>query len=422
MYALVDCNSFFCSVEQAFHPGLRGKPVCVLSSNDGCIVALTPEAKALGLRRGDPLFKVQSIVRAHNVAVFSSNMTLYAAMSKRVTSILRHSIAHVENYSIDESFCDLRGYDRHHSLETMMRDIADRILLWTDIPVSVGVAPTKTLAKIGSRFAKKYPGYRSVCMIDNEDKRRTALGMTAIGDVWGIGRHSIPKLAYHGIHTALDLADKSMTWARSNLRKPEMQTWHELNGTACIDTTEAAHNQSLCCSRSFGRMVDDIDSLKASVATFAAGCAGKLRGQHTAATSVTVFLCSNRFRDDMQQYSNAATETLPVPTSDTMEITQAALTALGSIFRPGVMYKKSGVAVGGITSASAIQQNMFDNIPNRMERGQLMKAIDSINRRYGAKTIHLMAEGERGQAWQTRCEHRSGDYLTDITQLLTIRH
>ena len=171
MIALIDCNSFFCSVEKVFHPGLSGKPVCVLSNNDGCIVALTPECKALGLHRGDPIFKVRNIVDSNNVVVFSTNMQLYAAMSKRVTNILRQSVARVENYSIDESFCYLDGYERYFKLEDLMRETAERIKLYTDIPVSVGIATSKTLAKMGSKFAKKYKGYRGVCMIDTDAKR-----------------------------------------------------------------------------------------------------------------------------------------------------------------------------------------------------------------------------------------------------------
>ena len=209
MYALVDCNSFFCSVEKVFHPGLEGKPVCVLSNNDGCIVALTPEAKKLGLHRGDPIFKVQDIVRKHGVTIFSTNMQLYAAMSKRVTNILRKSIHHVDNYSIDESFCDLQGYESHFNLVELMRGVADRIKLWTDIPVSVGIAPTKTLAKVANKFAKKYDGYRSVCIIDNEEKPEKALSLFDLADVWGIDRQTLSKLNYLGISTPLEFANKS---------------------------------------------------------------------------------------------------------------------------------------------------------------------------------------------------------------------
>ena len=394
--------------------------MCVLSSNDGCIVALTPEAKAIGLRRGDPLFKVSDVVRRHQVVVFSSNMMLYAAMSRRVTNILRHEVAYVENYSIDESFCFLDGYDTHHDLTTMMRAIAQKIRLYTDIPVSVGIAPTKTLAKMGSKFAKRYKGYRGVCAIDNDVKRRKALSMFALSDVWGIGRHTLEKLGYYGIATPLQLADKSEAWIRTHLTKPGVQTWRELNGTPCIDTAEVIRNSSLCTSRSFGQMVHRIDELKAAVASFASSCAGKLRGQGSAAHTITVFVGSNRFRDDLPQYANAASTTLLVPTADTMELTQAALHLLHTLFRPGVSYKKAGVVVSDIVPATHIQSDLFDPVRQRAERTRLMKATDDINRRYGLKTVQLAVEGEHKQPWKVKSEHKSPNYLTDINQLLTI--
>ena len=421
MYALVDCNSFFCSVEKVFHPGLAGKPVVVLSNNDGCIVALTPEAKAVGLRRGDPIFKVRHIVDQCHVAVFSTNMYLYAAMSKRVTSILRKSVCHVENYSIDESFCDLQGYDDHFDLEGMMRRIARKIKLWTDIPVSVGVAPTKTLAKMGSKFAKQYAGYHGVCMIDSDDKRRKALRLFDLADVWGIGRGTLERLNYYGISTPLEFADKSASWVKARFTKPGQQTWRELNGEPCIDTAEVARKKTICTSRSFGNMVGGLDSLKAAVATFAGSCANKLRGEGSGATSVTVFLCSNRFRDDLEQYGNAASARLPTPTSDTMEITNVALSILARIFRKGIMYKKAGVIVGDIVSISPLQANLFDPIANRPQRARLMRAMDELNHRYGLKTLRLAVEGEDKQPWKVRCEHRSPNYLTNINEILTIR-
>lgn len=421
MYALVDCNSFFCSVEKVFHPGLAGKPVVVLSNNDGCIVALTPEAKAVGLRRGDPIFKVRHIVDQCHVAVFSTNMYLYAAMSKRVTSILRKSVCHVENYSIDESFCDLQGYDDHFDLEGMMRRIARKIKLWTDIPVSVGVAPTKTLAKMGSKFAKQYAGYHGVCMIDSDDKRRKALRLFGLADVWGIGRGTLERLNYYGISTPLEFADKSASWVKARFTKPGQQTWRELNGEPCIDTAEVARKKTICTSRSFGNMVGGLDSLKAAVATFAGSCANKLRGEGSGATSVTVFLCSNRFRDDLEQYGNAASARLLTPTSDTMEITNAALCILARIFRKGIMYKKAGVIVGDIVSISPLQANLFDPIANRPQRARLMRAMDELNHRYGLKTLRLAVEGEDKQPWKVRCEHRSPNYLTNINEILTIR-
>ena len=421
MFALVDCNSFFCSVEKVFHPGLKNKPVVVLSSNDGCIVALTPEAKALGLHRGDPIFKVKDIVVYNKVNVFSTNMMLYAAMSKRIVSIMRESISHVEQYSIDESFCDLQGYEKHFDLVEMMRELKDKILLYTDIPVSVGIAPTKTLAKMGSKFAKQYRGYRGVCMIDTDEKRRKALSLFPLDDVWGIGRQTLAKLEYLGIHTPLEFADKSESWVRSHFTKPGIQTWLELNGHPCIDTTEVHQKKTICTSRSFGEMVSDFDSLKASIATFAGSCANKLRGQASGAKAVTVFIASNRFREDLPQYGNSATVSLLVPTSDTIEIIQAAIQALKSIWRNGIQYKRSGVIVSDIQPNTNIVPDLFDPIPNRPERARLMQEIDKINHRYGLKTIQIAAEGDKKQAWKVKCEHRSGNYLTDASELLTIR-
>lgn len=420
MYALVDCNSFFCSVEKAFHPGLRGKPVCVLSNNDGCIVALTPEAKALGLRRGDPIFRVRNIIRQYGVKVFSSNIHLYAAMSRRITSILRQSIPHVENYSIDESFCDLNGCERQYDPVEMMRRVGEKVTLWTDIPVSIGVAPTKTLAKIGSKFAKKHPGYRGVCAIMGEEKRRRALALTEPADIWGIGRHTLEKLYYYGIHTSLELADKSESWVRAQLKKPGVQTWMELNGVPCIDTNETKRNQTICTSRSFGQMISDLPSLKSAVASFAGSCAGKLRGQGSAAGEVTVFVASNRFRDDLPQYSAALSAPLLMPTADTIEINRTAMQLLERLYRPDILYKKAGVAVSNIVDVHQVQPDLFDPIHNRQERARLMTAMDRLNQHFGLKTIHLAVEGEKHQTWHSNCAHRSPDYLTNINEILTI--
>ena len=420
MIALVDCNSFFCSVEKVFHPGLRNKPVCVLSNNDGCIVALTPEAKRLGLHRGDPIFKVRDIVEHNAVTVFSTNMTLYAAMSKRVMGILRKWVQHVENYSIDESFCYLDGYERYYDVEEYMRKVAERVKLYTDIPVSVGIAPSKTLAKMGSKFAKQYKGYRSVCMIDTDEKRRKALSMFDLSDVWGIGRQTLQKLNYYGIQTPLDLADKSESWVKSHFNKPTVQTWMELNGQPCIDTSEVVRNQSICTSRSFGEMISDLEGLKASVATFAGSCANKLRAQQALAGTVTVFVSSNRFRDDLDQYAEAASYTFITPTADTLEITAAALKILKSIFLPGIKYKKSGVVLSDISANAQVQHDLFDTIRNRGERSELMKVVDHLNQRYGPRTVQLTVEGEREQPWKVKCEHRSSNYLTDINEILTV--
>lgn len=421
MYALVDCNSFFCAVEKVFHPGLSGKPVCVLSSNDGCVVALTPEAKALGIRRGDPVFKVKDIVERNDVRVFSGNMRLYAAMSRRIVQILRKSVAKVENYSIDESFCCLDGYERLYDLAEFMRGIARKIALYTDIPVSVGIAPTKTLAKAGSLFAKQYAGYRGVCMIDTEEKRRKALSMLSLADIWGIGRRTREKLSLYGVESPLAFADKSVSWVKSHLQKNGYCTWLELNSVPCIDTSKVVRNQSICTSHSFARNVEDLPSLKASVANFAFSCANKLRAQQAMASSVTVFLGSNRFRDDLEQYENADTAFFITPTSDSLEITSSALQILERLYKPGIQYKKTGVVLGRIGPSDSVQQDLFDSIPNRPQRMALMKAIDALNCRYGPKTVSLVVEDSQKRDWHVKSEFRSPDYLTNINEILTVK-
>lgn len=421
MIALVDCNSFFCSVEKVFHPGLEGRPVCVLSSNDGCIVALTPEAKQLGLKRGDPLFKVRNIITAHQVSIFSGNMQLYAAMSRRIVNILRQSVQRVENYSIDESFCYLDGYAPFHSPEQLMRQVAQKIQLYTDIPVSVGIAASKTLAKMGSKFAKDYKGYHGVCLIDSEEKRRKALAIFPLSQVWGIGRQTLQKLQYYGIRTPLELADHKESWVRHRFNKSMVQTWMELNGIPCIDTSESLLHQSICTSRSFGELIHELPSLKASVATFASSCAGKLREQHACAGAVTVFLQSNPYHEDSPQYANSSTYTFLTPTADTLEITRAALSILEQMYRPDIYYKKSGVILHHILPETEIQGNLFDEITNRSERLNLMKTIDRLNRNFGPHTVQLAVENDGDQQWKVRCDHRSPNYLTNLKEILTIQ-
>lgn len=419
MIALADCNTFFASVERVFHAGLRGKPVCVLSSNDGNIVALTAEAKALGIRRGAPFFQVKDVIEKNNVAVFSGNIMLYEAMSKRVQSIMRKTVERTENYSIDEQFLYLDGYENNYDLVKLMRGMVRQIALWTDIPVSVGIARTKTLAKVASKFAKKYRGYESVCMIDTEEKRRKALSMFELADIWGIGARSFAKLQALGITTPLQFADKPGDWVLRQFHKPGYQTWLELNGHPCIDTSEIIRRQTISTSRSFGKMISDAEQLRASVATFAASCCNTLRAQESAAGSVSVFACSNRFREDLQQYSNIATMRLDSPSSDTLEITEAAIRLADRIYRPGIQFKKSGVILSDIIPGLT-HHILFDPIPKRDERAELSTAIDRMNRKYGLKAVGLAVAGYGNADWKNRKEHLTPNYLTDIDQIMTV--
>ena len=420
MIALADCNTFFASVERALHPGLKGKPVCVLSSNDGNIVALTAEAKALGLRRGDPFFKVKDIIERNGVAVFSGNLMLYAAMSKRVQSIMRRTVEHTECYSIDEQFLYLDGYEKHFDLVEMMRGMVKQIVLWTDIPVSVGIARTKTLAKIASKFAKQYKGYEGGCMIDTDVKRRKALSMFDLSDVWGIGPRTFAKLTSLGVTTPLQLADKPWEWVRGHFHKPGYQTWLELNGRPCIDTSEILNRQTITTSRSFGKMISSKEDLKASVASFAASCCSTLRGQDSAAGSVSVFACSNRFREDLPQYGNIAMKKLSVPSADTLEITAAAMELVERIYRPGILFKKSGVILSDIVPGCC-HQILFDPIVRREERVELSETLDRMNHKYGIRTVGLAVAGSDNEAWKNKKEHLTPNYLTDIDQIMTVQ-
>ena len=419
MIALADCNTFFASVERVFHAGLRGKPVCVLSSNDGNIVALTAEAKTLGIRRGAPFFQVKDVIEKNNVAVFSGNLMLYDAMSKRVQSIMRKTVERTESYSIDEQFLYLDGYEKNYDLVKLMRGMVRQIALWTDIPVSVGIARTKTLAKVASKFAKKYRGYESVCMIDTEEKRRKALSMFELADIWGIGPRSFAKLQALGITTPLQFADKPGDWVLRQFHRPGYQTWLELNGHPCIDTSEIIRRQTISTSRSFGKMISDAEQLRASVATFAASCCNTLRAQESAAGSVSVFACSNRFREDLEQYSNIATMRLDSPSSDTLEITEAAIRLADRIYRPGIQFKKSGVILSDITPGLT-HHILFDPISKRDERAELSTAIDRMNRKYGLKAVSLAVAGYGNADWKNRKDRLTPNYLTDIDQIMTV--
>ena len=420
MIALADCNSFFASVERALHPGLKGKPVCVLSSNDGNIVALTTEAKALGLRRGDPYFKVKDLMEKNGVAVFSGNLMLYAAMSKRVQSIMRRTVAHTECYSIDEQFLYLDGYEKHFDLVEMMRGMVNQIALWTDIPVSVGIAGTKTLAKIASKFAKQYKGYEGVCMIDTDAKRRKALSMFDLADVWGIGPRTFAKLNFLGVTTPLQLADKPGEWVRRHFHKPGYQTWLELNGHPCIDTSDILQRQTITTSRSFGKMISTKEDLKASMASFAASCCSTLRGQDSAAGCVSVFACSNRFREDLPQYWNIATEKLSVPSADTLEITAAAMELVERIYRPGILFKKSGVILSNIVPGCC-HHILFDPVEKREARIELSRTMDKLNQRYGLTALSLAITGRPDASWKVRKDFPTPNYLTDIDQIMTVQ-
>ena len=419
MYALVDCNNFFVSCERVFQPQLEGRAVVVLSNNDGCVVARSNESKAMGIKMGTPFFKVKHFVESGALEVRSSNYALYGDLSARVMSILAETVPHIEIYSIDEAFLHLDGISRE-AVPGLCRDLVARIRRWVGIPVSIGVAPTKTLAKIASHFAKNYPGYKGVCMMDSDAKRLKALELTPIEDVWGVGRRLAPRMHASGIRTALDYVTRPESWVRSNFNIPGVRTWEELQGRACVEEDREERRKSICTSRSFADMISDEDELCLRVSDFAASCAHKLREEGSAACEVTTFLYTNRFREDMRQYFPSATVRLAVAANSTHEIVGAALRAFRTIYRPEYMYKKAGVIVNAIVPADAVQSSLFDNDEELRDRQEsLSKVMDAVNAG-GNSLLRLASQRSGHYADGIRSEYRSRLYSTSLDDIIEI--
>lgn len=409
----MDCNNFYASCERVFNPALNGKPIVVLSNNDGCVIARSNEAKALGIKMGVPAYQIKDLVSSHEVAVFSSNYTLYGDMSGRVMSILAGLAPELEVYSIDEAFINLDGIQ---DIQSLGIDIVNKISRSTGIPVSLGIAPTKTLAKVANKFAKKYPAYNRLCIIDTEEKRIKALKLTDITDVWGIGRRQAAKLEKQRVKTAYDFTQLSGSWVRKNMTVVGERTWKELRGISCIDMESAPPaKKQICTSRSFGKMLTDIDTMAEAIATHASTCAKKLRQQKSYAMSLMVFIHTNNFREDLPQYWKNTVIHLPVPTNDTLEIVHYALAGLKTIFIQGYQYKKAGVIITEITEGA--QMGLFDKI-DRTKREQLMQTIDQINGKH-SQLVKLAIQGS-GRDWKLKQEQLSQRYTTDINEILTI--
>ena len=376
-----------------FRPDLVGKPVVVLSNNDGCIVARSNEAKKLGIKAGMPYFKLQQEFPDQKIAVFSSNYELYGELTGRVVEIIRQEAPRYFRYSIDECFV---YFDRMENLDLKQwgENLHKRIRKSVGVPVSVGLAPNKTLAKMASHFAKKYSGYRHCCLIDSDEKRIKALKLFPIDDVWGIGRRYAAKLQSLGVNTAYDFA--SWTPERVNLTFHNIvifRTWAELNGEDCVPDEAMAKKKSICTSRSFNGMISDLDTLKVHVSHYAARCAEKLRRQNTVAHIVGVFLHTNPFREDLPQYGDFREMQLPTASNSTVTIVKTAQELLTKIYKPGYFYKKAGVIVMGISPVSPIQLNLFDINAERFEKlKSLDKVIDRINKVNGTETIILGAQ------------------------------
>lgn len=418
MIGLVDCNNFFVSCERVFRPELLGRPVIVLSNNDGCAVALSNEAKALGFRRGDPYFKIEEAARRAGTEIISGNHRLYSDMSDRVMAILAHIAGGIEVYSIDEAFIFPDAEQRDWA--AFGAYIARCVRRATGIPVSVGLAPTRTLAKVASRFAKKHPGYKGACVIDTDEKRIKALALTDVADVWGIGRRHLRRLNLHGITTALQLASLDEDVIRGMFNVTGLRTWQELNGTQAItDDFTMPEKKTITCSRSFADDIRDLPTLRRAMAGFATIASRRLRRQDGYALEVQAFIATNRFHENEPQYSNAATCRILDATNDTSAILKAALSALDAIYRGGYGYKRAGLTITRITDRLGATPGLFADHDEVAKRRRLMATVDRINATVSPDAIRIASMGN-GFADMTRRNMSSRLYTTRLTDIIVI--
>ena len=420
MIALVDCNSFYASCEQVFRPDLKGKPVVVLSNNDGCVIAANKEAKALAhIPMFQPVFKIKKELKENNVTCFSSNYTLYSDMSQRVMNTLREFSPLVEEYSIDESFVDLSGYTSS-KVNELANEIQYRVNQNTGIPVGVGVGKTKSLSKLANKYAKKVAENKGVFVVDSEEKRIELLKWTSVKDVWGIGRKHAVRVELTGAKTAYDFSKLPVAWVRKNMTVIGERLWRELQGEICNELfTLPKLKQGIGTAKSFGHKIEDYGLIEEACAFYVAEVADLLRQQQSAAGKIEVFLMTNSFSNTDKQYRNKIVVTLDTPSSSTIKLTKLALKALRKIYRPGYRYKKVGVNLFNIVPDNKVQLSLFD-FKEKFECEALTKAIDLLNNKYGKNKVKVATVGNREKEWALIKEHRSPRYTTQWGELIQV--
>lgn len=383
-------------------------------------MARSNESKAMGIKMGTPFFKIRDKVESGNLIVRSSNYSLYGDLSSRVMSILAAAVPKIEIYSIDEAYLCVDGIDKK-KLEVLCPELVRRIRKWVGIPVSIGIASTKTLAKVANHFAKKYPGYKGVCRIVTEEQRVKALKLTPIGDVWGIGRRVAPRLLAMGLTTAYDYVSMPQDWVYKNLGLGGLRVWNELNGKESVEEERDETRQSICTSRSFAETITDIQELSARVSDFAAKCAEKLRHDGTAAYCINTFLYTNRFREDKPQDFPDATIRLDMPASSTQEVVSAALKALKLIWKPGFEYKKAGVVVFDIVNRDERQLTLFETDSAKKEKQDVLSQVmDNVNVSSGQNVLRVATQRPGHYADGIRREHASRLFSTDWDSIIEI--
>ena len=418
MFALIDCNNFYVSCERVFNPNLNKKPVVVLSNNDGCAISRSNEAKVLGIPMGAPAFKYEKLFKKNDVRVFSSNFPLYGDMSSRVMSILSKFTPNIEVYSIDEAFLKFEGFNC--DLESYCDEIKNTVLKWTGIPISIGLAPTKALAKVANRIAKKFPERTNeIYLIDSHKKKENALKWLKIEDVWGIGFKHAERLKNIKVNNAYDFINLEDNWVRKNMSVVGVRLKKELEGKSILDLEEVRPpKKAIATTRSFEKTITDYEKIKERISTFAICCAEKLRSQNSNCNSVYIFIRSNKFQKNKPQYRNGILMTIPFSTNSSMIISKYAIEGLKKIFRKGINYKKAGTIVMGLDSSKSYQLNMFEN--ENPKHKYLMKIIDFIQKKEGQSKIKLASQDLK-KRWKMKQERLSPNYTCKINEIIQVK-
>ena len=419
MFALIDCNNFYVSCERVFNPKLNNKPVVVLSNNDGCAISRSNEAKALGIPMGAPAFKYENIFKKNDVEVFSSNFPLYGDMSSRVMSILSNFTPNIEIYSIDEAFLKFEGFEKY-DLDSYCQEIKYMVMKWTGIPISIGIAPTKALAKVANRIAKKFPNQtKGVYLLNSEEKRIKALKWLKIQDVWGIGFRHTERLKNIKVNTAYDFINLEDSWVRKNMSVVGLRLKKELEGKSVLNLEElSSPTKAIATTRSFEGTITDYEKIKERISTFAICCAEKLRAQNSNCNSIYVFVRSNKFQKNKTQYRNGILMTIPFSTNSNMVISKHAIEGLKKIFKKGINYKKAGTIVMGLDSSNNHQLNLFKNEDPKHKC--LMKAIDFIQKKEGQNKVKLASQDLR-KRWKMKQEKLSPNYTCKLNEIIKVK-
>lgn len=421
MFALCDVNSFYASCETVFRPDLKGRPVVVLSNNDGCVIARSPEAKPF-VKMGEPYFKQKDMFRRHGIIAFSSNYELYADMSNRVMTTLEELSPRCEIYSIDEAFCDLTGVRNCRDLTDFGREIRETVLRRTHLTVGVGIAQTKTLAKLANHAAKQWQRQTGgVVDLSNLERQRKLMALLPVDEVWGVGRRISKKLEAMGIKTVLQLADTDIRFIRKHFNVVLERTVRELRGEPCLGLEEFAPvKQEIVCSRSFGGRITEYHEMRQAICSYASRAAEKLRGEHQYCRFISAFVKTSPFALNEPYYGNSASVKLLTPTQDSRDIITAATKCLDAIWREGHRYQKAGVMLGDFYSQGVAQLNLFDDNAPRQNSEKLMEVLDHLNAKDGRRTLYFAGQGIQ-TAWQMKREMLSPRYTTRYSDLLKIR-